>query len=131
MSAASLLARGRAAAEALMVDTCTVKYVSGVVFNGTSGVDEPTYTTRFTSPCKVQERGVQSTERDAGGREATLVRTTIHLPISAGAVEVDDLVTITVSAHDPQLAGRVFRVLAPAGKSFATARRFEVEEVAA
>lgn len=131
MSAASLLARGRAAAARLMVDTCTVKYQSGTSFNNTSGVDEPTYTTRFTSACKVQERGVQSTEREAGGREATLVRTTIHLPISAGAVEVDDLVTITASVHDSQLVGRVFRVLAPVGKSFATARRIEVEEIAA
>lgn len=130
MSIASLLARGQRAAETLMLDTCTVKYVSGSTLNG-SGIDVPTYTTRFTSACKVQERGVQSVERDAGGREATIVRTFIHLPVSAGAVEVDDVLTITAAEHDAQLVGRVFRVLAPVGKSFATARRLEVEEIVA
>lgn len=131
MSAAAALARGRAAALALMVDTCTVKYQSGTAFNNTTGLDEPTYTTRFTSPCKVQERGVQSSERDSGGHESTLVRTTVHLPMSAGAVYVDDIVTITVATYDAQLTGRTFRVLAPAGKSWDTARRVEVEAVVA
>lgn len=131
MSIGSLLARGQRAAEALMLDACTVKYQSGVSFNNTTGRDEPTFTTRFSGRCKVQERGVQSVERDAGAREVTILRTYVHLPISAGAVEVDDVVTITAAEFDAQLVGRVFRVLAPSGKSFATARRLEVEEVVA
>jgi len=131
MSAASLIARGQRAAESLMVDTCTVKYQSGTSFNGTTGLEEPTYTTRFTSPCKVQARELQSSERDSGGHEATIVRMSVHLPMSAGAVSVDDIVTITASAHDAQLVGRTFRVLTPVGKSFATARRVEVEDVVA
>lgn len=114
-----------------MVDTCTVEYVSGTAFNETTGLDEPTYVTRFSSVCKVQARELQSSERDAGGAERTLVRLSVHLPISAGAVETDDVLTITAAAYDPQLVGRVFRVLAPVGKSFATARRLEVEEVSA
>jgi hypothetical protein len=131
MSAASLIARGQRAAEALMVDTCTVKYQSGTSLNGTTGLEEPVYTTRFTSACKVQSRALVAQERDAGGHEATLVRLSIHLPISAGAVEVDDIVTITAATHDTQLVGRTFRVLSPVGKSFATARRIEVEETVA
>lgn len=114
-----------------MVDTCTVKYQSGTSLNGTTGLETPTYTTRFTSVCKVQARDLQATERDSGGHEAALVRLSVHLPMSAGAVEVDDLLTITAATYDAQLVGRVFRVLAPVGKSFATARRLEVEEVAA
>lgn len=114
-----------------MVDACTVKYASGTAFNEATGRDDITYTTRFTSVCKVQARELQSVERDAGGRERTLVRLSVHLPVSAGAVSVDDIVTITVSAHDSQLVGRTFRVLAPVGKSFGTARRVEVEGVVA
>lgn len=114
-----------------MVDRCTVKYQSGTSFNGTSGLEEPSYTTRFSSRCKVQARELQSSERAAGGREVTLVRLAVHLPVSVGAVAVDDLVTITAASYDSQLVGRVFRVLAPVGKSFATSRRVEVEEVVA
>lgn len=130
MSLGSAIAAGRRMAEAMMVDTCEVKHVTGSALNG-EGVDVPVYATRFTSPCKVQERGVQSVEREAGGHEATILRTFVHLPISAAAVEVDDVLTITAATHDPQLVGRTFRVLAPNGKSFATARRLEVEEVLA
>lgn len=114
-----------------MVDRCTVKYQSGTSLNATTGLEEPTYTTRFSSRCKVQARELQSTERTSGGHETTLVRLSIHLPLSAGAVQVDDVVTITSASYDRQLVGRVFRVLAPVGKSFATARRVEVEEVVA
>jgi hypothetical protein len=129
MSATSATARGRLRAEALMVDACTVRYVSGSTLNG-SGVDVPTYTTRFSSACKVQARELQSTESDAGGHESTAVRLSIHLPVSAGQVSVDDQIVVTAS-QDPQLVGRVFRVLAPVGKTFATARRVEVEGVVA
>jgi hypothetical protein len=114
-----------------MLDACSVKYVSGSSFNEATGADVPTYTTRFASKCKVQARELQSSERDAGGREVTTVRLSVHLPVSAGAVQVDDIVTITASEHDAQLVGRTFRVLAPVGKSFATARRVEVEAVVA
>lgn len=131
MSIGGILARGQRAAEALMLDACTVKYATGTSFNSSTGLDETTYTTRFTSACKVQARELQSNERDAGGAERTTVRLSVHLPISAGAVETDDILTITAAPHDSQLVGRVFRILAPGGKSFATARRLEVEEVVA
>jgi len=131
MSVASLLARAQVAAEALMVDTCTVKYQSGTSFNATTGLDAPTYTTRFTSACKVQARDLAVQERDSGGHEASLVRLSVHLPVSAAAVHTDDIVTITVATHDAQLVGRTFRVLAPVGKSFASARRLDVEEIVA
>lgn len=133
MSVQSTMYAGRRAAEALMVDTCEVKHLDPeepTTLNE-NGVDVPNYITRFTSPCKVQERGVQSVEREAGGHEATILRTFVHLPISTAAVEVDDVLTITAATHDPQLVGRTFRVLAPSGKTFATARRLEVEEVVA
>ena len=114
-----------------MLDACAVKRPDGSAYNETTGLDETTYDTLFASKCKVQSRDLDARERDAGGRESTAVRVTIHLPISAGAVEVDDVLTITASTFDPQLVGRAFRVLAPVGKSFATARRVEVEGIVA
>lgn len=129
MSLDAALSAGRSLAESLMFDTCEVKQQTGTAFNEATGLDEPTYTPRFTSPCKVQARDLQSSERDAGGREVTAVRMSVHLPISAGAVEVDDVLTITAAAYDSHLVGRSFRVLAPVAKSMATARRLEVEEL--
>lgn len=114
-----------------MVDACSVKYASGSSFNESTGVEEPTYVVRFSSRCKIQSRDLQSTERDAGGRESTSIRLTVHLPVSAGVVAVDDVVTITACTFDPQMVGRTFRVLAPVGKSFASARRVEVEGIVA
>ena len=38
-------------------------------------------------------------------------------------------VTRVNALSDVQLLGRKFRVIAPVGKSFATARRLEVEEI--
>jgi hypothetical protein len=43
---------------------------------------------------------------------------------------VDDTVTITAAVLDAQLVGRVFRVVELFHKSFATAQRVRVEEVA-
>lgn len=115
-----------------MVDTCRVEYVSGSTFDEDEGRDVPTYTARFESVCKVQARALVSpADAEAGGRESTTVRLSVHLPVSAGAVEVDDVVEILTATYDAQLVGRRFRVTAPAGKSFATARRVEVDEVVA
>lgn len=116
-----------------MVDACSVSRWDGstYTFNEASGADVPLFAAVFSSRCKVQARQLQASEKDAGGREATLVRLEVHLPVSAGAVQVDDRLTITASTYDAQLVGRVFRVLAPVGKSFATARRVEVEGLVA
>lgn len=131
MSIGSTLARAQRAAEALMVDACSVKYADGSSFNESTGREEPTYVVRFSSRCKIQSRDLDSVERDAGGHESTAIRVTLHLPVSAGLVAVDDVVTVTACVFDPQLVGRSFRVLAPVGKSFASARRVEVEGIVA
>lgn len=115
-----------------MVDACEVSRWDGATydFNESTGVDEPAFVVQFSSVCKVQARELQSAEVDAGGTERTLLRLTVHLPVSAPVVATDDRLTVTAS-RDAQLVGRVFRVLAPVGKSIATARRIEVEGVVA
>lgn len=114
-----------------MLDACEVKRPNGTTFDEVAGRDVPAYTTLFASKCKVQARELAPRESEVGGHTATTVRLSVHLPVSAGEVTTDDLVTITASVYDAQLVGRVFRVVAPVGKSFATARRVEVSEVVA
>ena len=132
MTTAPILAAGRAAAEALMTDTVVVRYVTGQSDpDPISGSMTDTYTDRFTSKCKVQTRNLVARDAEVGGRTATSVRVELHLPVDAPAVSVGDVCEITAVSDlsDLQLLGRKFRVVAPVGKSFATARRLEVEEV--
>ncbi len=128
MSAASVLARGRTAAAALMVDACTIQHVTGSSTNTTTGVVTPTYATIYTGPCKVQG-GQADSGQEVGDAHLAVLSLTVHVPISVVGVVEADVVTITASVNDPELVGRVFRVLGPVHKSYATARRLPVLEV--
>lgn len=84
----------------------------------------------FTSKAKIQTHGLISRVHEAGGRSVATVRVELHLPITAPSVRTGDIWEHTTVGplSDPQLVGRKFRVVAPAAKSLATARRFEIEE---
>jgi hypothetical protein len=117
-----------------MLDTGTMRRATGsTTQDPDSGSTVPEFADLFTSKAKIQTRNLQAREAEVGGRTATSVRVELHLPISAPAVEVGDVweVTRVHALSDRQLLGRKFRVIAPVGKSFATARRLEVEEVVA
>lgn len=132
MSLASVTRAGRRAAEALMADTVTVSSLTGdTTLDETTGREVPETVVKFTSKCKVQARGLAARESEVGGRIATEVRYELHLPVDAAPVEVDDLCQITDvgDLSDTQLLGRTFRVVSPVAKSYATARRIDVEEV--
>lgn len=85
----------------------------------------------FTSKAKIQTRNLVSTVADAGGRSAVTVRMELHLPVDAPAVRTGDVWEHTTVGplSDPQLVGRRLRVIGPVGKTWATARKLEVEEV--
>lgn len=120
---------GRAAAEALMVDEAEVSVRTGrTVQDEATGRETPEYEVLFVSPCKVQARSLTATESEAGGRQVTTVRLEVHFPVSAPPVKPDDLVRITAARYDSSLVDRRLRVVAPAGKSFGTARRVDVME---
>ena len=96
-----------------------------------TGSEAPALDDLFTSKAKIQTRNLVAQVAEVGGRDAVTVRVELHLPIDAPAVEVGDVWEVTGlgSLSDLQLLGRKFRVTSPVGKSFATARRLEVEEV--
>jgi hypothetical protein len=129
---APALARGRAAAESLMVDTCTITRTTGESTNEDTGVVTPTTSTVYTGRCRVQQSqlGADSTPSDPGEVYVRLVAFEVQLPMSVEGLRVQDVITITASALDPDLVNRSFNVLGLAHKTHATARRIQVQEIA-
>lgn len=129
MSAASVLAAGRRAAELLMVDECTIGRVTGQSTDPDTGVITDTTAEQYAGRCRVQQRTASAGERDVGEATVLLLRLEVHVPMTVTGLRVDDVVTITASAHDPDLPGRRFRIRELAHKSHATARRLGCEEL--
>jgi hypothetical protein len=134
MNLAPLLARGRAAAQALMTDTGYVRRPGAPVTNETTGVVSPSWSDVYASsaapgPLRVQE----ATGRDATAGEnlSQLAGVVVSLPITEADVIPGDQVVISTAGFDTDLPGRVFTVTRVLAKSHATARRLWCEEVQA
>lgn len=131
VSAESAVLQGRAAAEALMVDTCTVVRVTG----GAGALDPETGTktagstaTVYSGKCRVQTYEAHESTPDSGGHVYTVQRYAIHIPVGT-AIKVDDQITVTAAVLDPDLVGRDYRVVGLLHKSHATAQRLAVDEI--
>jgi hypothetical protein len=129
---AAALARGRALAESLMVDTCTITRVTGETTDTDTGVVTPTTAEIYAGRCRVQQSqlGADSTPASPGEVSVRLVAFEIQLPMSVEGLRVHDVITIDTSSLDPDLVDRRFVVLGLAHKTHATARRVQVQEVA-
>lgn len=130
MSRASVLARGRVAAEAGMVDTCTITEDTVTGTNPDNGEQTATTATIYSGPCRVQQRvpgGARAA--DVGEAYQLMLRLEVQLPMSTTNLRAGQKVTITASVNDPDLTGRVLRIRELAHKTEATARRLGVEEV--
>ncbi len=123
MSRGSVLARGRAAAEAGMVDACVVRRRTGKVTDPDTGESAITYDVLYSGRCRVQNGMAQAGQLTAGQDYLLLLRIEVQLPITVTGLEVGDEITITDAAHDPDLPGRVFVVRDLMHKTHATARR--------
>ena len=130
MSFPDVVFQGRAAASALMLDTCTVHRPGPPVTDPDTGAVTPSLTLLYTGPCKIQQTLAQSSNPEAGGHQFTVQDTRWDTPVGEGPFEVNDVVTIVDAVLDPQLTGRVYRVTDPFHKSGATAQRTRVEAVA-
>ncbi|MGN6245116.1 MAG: DUF6093 family protein [Motilibacteraceae bacterium] len=131
MSVESATLQGRAAAEALMLDTCTITRAGtgkGPWNDGTGQYDHPARVTVYQGKCKVQTRDVQVNNPDVAGREAFVVDWTVHLPVvGSEGVQQGDTVTITAAALDSALVGRTFTIDGPHLGTAKTARRLPVK----
>lgn len=128
MTISSALARGRAAAEARMVDACTVQRKTGES-EGPGGVISPTWSQVYAGKCRVQVRTEAGSPADVGEASVIITRHEIHLPISAVGILEGDQVTMTAATYDPDLVGRTYAVRDVLTKSEATARRVTAVEV--
>jgi hypothetical protein len=130
MSRASVLARGRAAAEAGMVDACTIRRVTGTATDPATGAVTPTYQSPdlYSGPCRFQQGMVQTEPHDVGEDFVRLLRLELQLPMTVIGLEVNDVVTCVSSVSDPDLPGRTFLVRDLAHKTDATARRVQLTE---
>lgn len=124
---------GREAADARMVDACTVTRDSsgaGTIneANGQLTPDPPTVL--YTGPCEIQMPQAVEQAVVAGDAEAIVQAVVVKLPVTAetGLIRVNDRVHIDACTFDPSLPGKEYRVRALHGKSFATARRLRCEE---
>lgn len=145
MSAESALLAGRAAIEALMVDTCMVSRPGEGIpsWNEDTGQYEtPERVPVYVGPCRLQVRAdINSNlvETTAGDRESTYLTATLILPItvppegfgSSADIRPDDVATYLTAQDDPTMVDREFNVQGLHHKSQATARRFRVREVIA
>jgi hypothetical protein len=129
MSRASVLARGRTAAELGMVDACTIRRMSG---SGTTdpdtGLPTQSYTDLYAGKCRVQQATAQAQREDVGEDRLLLLRLEVQLPMTVTGLKVGDQITITSSVYDPDLPGRVFLVHDLAHKTEATSRRVQCTE---
>jgi hypothetical protein len=115
-----------------MVDTCELRAPDTRVWNEATGTYTNTPgTLRYSGKCKVQTTDTIGRDRPAGERVTVATRFEVHLPMTAAAALVDDVITVTSSTLDPQLVGRGFRVASLIHKTYMTARRVAVEEVQA
>lgn len=131
MSRASVLARGRAAAELSMQDACIIRRrnASGTT-DPVTGYPTQTYDDVYTGRCRVQQatRG-QADRQDVGQDSLLLLRVEVQLPVvGSEGLAVGDEVTITAAVNDADLVGRVFVIHDLAHKSEATARRVQCTE---
>lgn len=111
-----------------MVDAGTAKRSTGTSYTG--GAEVEATTDLFTSRCKIQSGGLQPRATEVGERTSLTVRPELHLPASTAQLTAGDLFVVTTPhALSTVPAGTTYRVTGPAGKTFATARRYEVEEV--
>jgi hypothetical protein len=72
---------------------------------------------------------MSASAQDVAEAHLAMLSPFVHVPISVVGVVEGDVVTITASANDSELVGRVFRVQGPNHKSFATSRRLQCIEV--
>lgn len=128
LSPAPFLARGRADAEALMVDTCTIRRKSAPVTSTVDASVSWTYTTIYAGKCRFQMRDGDARTEDEGEAFVHLLRVEVQLPMAVAGLRVLDEVTCDTSTLDPDLPGRVLLIRDLAHKTHATARRVRTEE---
>jgi hypothetical protein len=130
MSRASVLKLGRDAAEAGMVDACTIRRAdAGGTTDPDTGYPTQAYTELYAGKCRIQQSQAQANQQDVGEDNLLLLRLEVQLPVDGTeGLEVGDEITMTAAAHDADLVGRVFLIHDLAHATEKTARRVQCTE---
>lgn len=131
MSLAALLLRGRAKAEALMVDACTIRRVlpNATITDPLTGDVTHQYDIVYQGICRVQTQGNWGERRDVAQDNLVLLTLQVQLPMTATGLRSNDEITVDASVFDPDLVGRVMRVRDLHHKTHATSRRLMCTEI--
>ncbi|MBB1153995.1 DUF6093 family protein [Amycolatopsis dendrobii] len=131
MTAYGATLRGRRAAEALMLDTCRIRAVTGDTTDPDTGVVTPAYGDPvYTGKCKIQaQKSVFPSTPDAGEHQWTVVPMELHLPVDGTEAVGTGLVAEITASVDPVNVGRIFRIRSGDRKTLQTALRCQVEEI--
>ncbi|MFG3228114.1 DUF6093 family protein [Kitasatospora sp. NPDC048194] len=130
----TLLAAGRTAHEALMVDTVRLVRPGTDVYDPVTGATtQPDARVLYgPGPGRVKPNVVQDHGKEAGERQVVLRRYQVALPWSAMPLAVDRVVAgdqvIVAASPDPRLAGMTLWVTSVEESSTATAWRLETED---
>ena len=130
MSVQILVAAGRARAESIMLDACTITRETTAYTDPQTGQQSKNTTTIYTGRCRIQMQ-VPGSASPAQPGEAYLLmlQLTVQLPIAVTGVQPGDIVTVTACPMDPELVNRKFRVQGLGHASHKTSRRLSVQEV--
>jgi hypothetical protein len=125
-----LLAGRRAAAEALMVDTCRVEHPTGSTVDA-AGRETFTYDETYVGKCRVRLRGAGGAAlREVGDQQISLLSLEIEVPVpGTEGIQVGDRVTLLRATNDSDLLGREFRVQQAAPETDAAQRLLQCAQV--
>lgn len=116
----------RAQARSLMLDSCTIDRLDGLVWDEELQKTVPNWVPVAMSPCNI-DMPPATTRALVTDEVTTPGQPVVKVPMSVAGVEPDDRVTITAvsAAGDPELLGAVFWVTSNRNRSTAAARRLE------
>lgn len=134
MSAGSVLSEGRRFNEALMTDTFTVYRKTGATTVDPDTLEEVPVFAVVVEDVLGKLKDAEARPRVAfiPGIGAAVSSLEWHCPVETTGILTDDEVECTAvgdETGDPELVGTRVRITGPFAKSYATARRFPVEEV--
>ncbi|SFO59754.1 DUF6093 family protein [Amycolatopsis rubida] len=126
-----LVRAGRRQAEALMLDTCRIRAVTGDTTDPDTGQVTPAYGDPvYTGKCKIQnQKAAYPGNPDAGEHQWTVTPVELHLPVTGTGSVGSGLVAEITASVDPANVGRTFRIRSGDRKTLQTALRCQVEEI--
>jgi hypothetical protein len=126
-------AEGRAFAESLMTDACTIQTVLGETLDEDTLQLIPTLEPLYSGKCLVSGGSTSQSAAGIGrygaGERAVITETRIvKVPAAVSGIKPDQLLTITACA-DPELVGRTFLIRGEESKTYLTSRRLTCEDI--